>query len=266
VPHLARLRRIDDGARGPAHPGAVRKPLYRLARERVEAKWLTGQRPQFTTSNGLHALAPRDFNIIYKVTINNNFNPVSIGVVGRSDIIPEDIANFQSVFETGGQTPQIIVNGPDPGDVPGDDIEGTLDVSWSAAIAVGAQVFFVNSAITNTTDGVFLSELYIIENNLTNVMTYSFGGCEAEFGGEASYDAALAEQAAAQGITFVAASGDAGAEGCDDPNSETVATGPISVNLPASTPFTTAVGGTPPSGPLTSPCSARQLFRSVASS
>jgi subtilase family serine protease len=222
----------------------VRKPLYRLAKERVEAKWLTGQRPQFTTSNGLHALAPRDFNIIYKVTINNNFNPVSIGVVGRSDIIPEDIANFQSVFDTGGQTPQIIVNGPDPGDVPGDDIEGTLDVSWSAAIAVGAQVFFVNSAITNTTDGVVLSELYIIENNLTNVMTYSFGGCEAEFGGEASYDAALAEQAAAQGITFVAASGDAGAEGCDDPNSETVATGPISVNLPASTPFTTAVGGT----------------------
>ena len=223
----------------------VRKPLYRLAKKRIEAKWLPGQRPQFTDGNGLHALAPGDFNVIYNLSnLLVSGAGTSIGVVGRSDIIPEDIANFQDVFETNGQYLQIIVNGPDPGDVPGDDIEGTLDVSWSGAIAPGAVVFFVNSAVTNTTDGVVLSELYIIENNLTNVMTYSFGGCEAEFGGEASADSAMAEQAAAQGISFMAASGDAGGEGCDDPNTETVATGPISVTLPASTPFTTAVGGT----------------------
>ena len=225
----------------------VKTPFYRLARERVDAKWLPGQRPQFTASNGLHALSPGDFTVIYYISnllTRITGSGISIGVVGRSDISPEDIANFQSVFETGGQTPNVIVNGPDPGDVPGDDLEATLDVSWSGAIAPGAQIDFVNSAITNTTDGVTLSEIYIIENNLSNIMTYSFGGCEAVEGSAFQGEEALAEQAAAQGISFFAATGDAGAEGCDNPNTETVATGPISVNLPASTLFTTAVGGT----------------------
>jgi hypothetical protein len=226
----------------------VKKPHYRLAKEKIEAKWKVGKPPQFTASNGLHALAPADYATIYN--INPVYNAaidgsgIAIGIVGRSDINLTDIQNFRQVFAIGGPTPQVIVNGPDPGDVPGDDFEATLDVSWSGAIAPGAQVYFVNSAVTNTTDGVVLSELYILENDLSNIMSYSFGGCEADFGAEAAADLGLAEQAAAQGISFMASTGDAGAEGCDNPNSETVASGPISINLPASTPFTTAVGGT----------------------
>lgn len=236
----------------------LKKPFYKLAKERFEATWQAGKQPEFTASNGLHALAPADYAVIYNINPVYNGAPkatppvpaingsgITIGVVGRSDIdLSDDINQFRQVFGISGPTPQVIVNGPDPGDVPGDDLEATLDVSWSGAIAPGAQVDFVNSAVTNTTDGVVLSEIYIIENNLSNIMTYSFGACEANevsaFAGEES----LAEQAAAQGITFMASTGDAGAEGCDDPNSETVATGQPSVNLPAATTFTTAVGGT----------------------
>ena len=111
----------------------------------------------------------------------------------------------------------------------------------------GASVDFVVSATTNTTDGVDLSEEYIVDNDLANVMTESFGGCEAALDGNSAQVQAiesLAEQAAAQGITYMVSAGDEGAEGCDNFGAETVATGPISVNVLASTPYTVAVGGT----------------------
>ncbi|HUD67028.1 MAG TPA: protease pro-enzyme activation domain-containing protein [Candidatus Sulfotelmatobacter sp.] len=229
----------------------VKKPMYRLSKERFVGTIVPGKPPQFTSSTGLHALAPADFATIYNVAPLYTATPtaitgagMSIGVVGRSDIIMSDITDFRSVLGIGGPTPIVIVNGPDPGDISGDDLEATLDVSWSGAIAPGAQVYFVNSGTTNDTDGVTLSELYILENNLSNVMTYSFGGCEPQFSAAEPLDLSMAEQAAAQGISFMASTGDAGAEGCDDPNTETVATQPIAVTLPASTPFTTAVGGT----------------------
>ena len=53
----------------------------------------------------------------------------------------------------------IILNGPDPGDLGGgEEAEATLDASWAAVMAPNAQVDFVVSAGTNTTDGIFLSE------------------------------------------------------------------------------------------------------------
>jgi trimeric autotransporter adhesin len=204
----------------------VHKPFYKLANEKFQATLQPGKWPQFTSSSGLHALAPADYATIYNINPVYNGNSsatppvpaingsgITIGVVGRSDIdLTDDIDNFRTIFGITGPAPQVIVNGPDPGDVSGDDIEATLDVSWSNAIAPGAQVDFVNSAITNTTDGVTLSEIYIIENNLANIMTYSFGACEAVEVSASAGEDALAEQAAAQGITFMASTGDAGAE------------------------------------------------------
>ena len=119
-----------------------------------------------------------------------------------------------------------------------------MDTTWSAAIAPpNAMVNLVVSASTNTTDGVDLSEVFIIDHDLWDVMTESFSGCEASvMSAEATSISQLAEEAAAQGITYIVSSDDSGAEGCDSPTS--VATGPLSVNVLASTPFTVAVGGT----------------------
>ena len=75
-------------------------------------------------------------------------------------------------------------------------------------------------------------------------MSESFLTCEANAtSAEASAVSQLAEQAAAQGITYIVGTGDTGSAGCDN-LSETQATGPLSVNLLASTPFNVAVGGT----------------------
>jgi len=230
----------------------LKQPQIHLSGEKIAAKYVPGKPPQVSFSNGLHALGPADYATIYNINplYNAGVNGAgtTIAVVARSNLFQngQDISNFCNVFAASCNLFFTILNGPDPGDLGGgDEAEATLDATWSEAIAPGANVDFVVSATTNTTDGVDLSEVYIIDNNFGNVMTESFGGCEAlSTQTEAAGVETLAEQAAAQGITYLVSSGDNGAEGCDDFDTETVATGPVSVNLLASTPYTVAVGGT----------------------
>jgi hypothetical protein len=223
----------------------LKKPMHIFSPEGVKLP----PRPQITGSDGSHALVPGDYAVIY------NINPVYsqgirgdgviIAVVARSDIDVGDFFDFRNAFGLSSGFLMINANGPDPGILSFDEqAEATLDVSWSGAIAPNAAVNLIISASTNTTDGVDLSELYIIDNNAGDVMTESFGACEAAFTStEAIEISQLAEQAAAQGITYMVSSGDTGSAGCDNLG-ETRATGPFSVNMLASPPFTVAVGGT----------------------
>jgi hypothetical protein len=220
-------------------------------------------RPQvtFPPQNGqpaINALMPEDYAVIYNINplYNNPLNPdtgngVTIGVIGRNDLYNggQDVQTFDQYIGSGdggfGAGVNIIVDGPDPGDAGGgEEAEATLDTTWSGAIAPGATIDFVISGTTNTTDGIDLSEQYIIENDLADIMTESFSTCEY-FATDARLAGiyAMAEQAAAQGITYFVSTGDDGAEGCDDPSAPP-ATGPVSVNALASTPFNVAVGGT----------------------
>ncbi len=224
----------------------LKKPMVHMAEKYVPAK-LVESRPEFTSSTGLHALTPDDYRVIYN-SVNSPFsgNGVTIAVVGRSNLFNggQDISDFRNVFGATNQF-NITVNGPDPGDIGGnDELEATLDASWSGAVAPNVNVNFVVSGSTNTTDGIDLSELYIIENNLGAIMTESFGICEtAVTSADAQGISLLAEQAAAQGITYMVSAGDTGAEGCDNLG-ETTAVGGISINVLASNPFTVAMGGT----------------------
>ncbi len=232
----------------------VKKPQSHLSNQSVPAQLVPGKKPQVTftqNSKQIHALAPQDYATIYNINPvynTNNGGPATIGVVGRSNLFNggTDVQNFRNIFGLCCGTFGIILDGPDPGDLGGgEEAEATLDSTWSGAVAPAASVLLVVSASTNTTDGLDLSEVYILETNLADVMTESFGTCEY-FATDADVSGVnnLAEQAAAQGISYFVSTGDTGAESCDDPNFETVATGPLSVNLLASTPFTTAVGGT----------------------
>ncbi|HXW94056.1 MAG TPA: Ig-like domain repeat protein [Terriglobales bacterium] len=236
----------------------IKKPMIHIAEHRLSARLVSqgdGKPPKVTFPGNppLHALGPADYAKIYDVNPLYNASPAiqgtarTIAVVGRSDLYNggSDITGFAEVFGiTYVNPPGTVLDGPDPGDLGGDEeAEATLDTTWSSAIAPGAGVSLVVSATTNTTDGVDLSELYIVDNNLADIMTESFGGCEA-LATNVQGTETLAEQAAAEGITYFVAAGDSGAEGCDDPDVEAVATGPLSVNVLASTPFDVAVGGT----------------------
>ncbi len=64
----------------------------------------------------------------------------------------------------------------------GEEAEAVLDATWTGAIAPGATVDLVVSESTNAASGEDLSEIYIIDNNLADIMTESFSVCEATFG------------------------------------------------------------------------------------
>ena len=140
----------------------------------------------------------------------------------------------------------MILNGPDPG-IQGDESEADIDVQWSGAVAPNATIDFVVSQSTETTAGIDLSAVYIIENNLAPVMSESYGYCELGLGtsGNQFYNA-LWQQAAAEGITVFISAGDNGAAGCDDFNAAPPAPAEFGLQVSgfASTPYNIAVGGT----------------------
>ena len=153
--------------------------------------------------------------------------------------------SFRSTFGLAGNNTQVILNGADPGIVSSaEEMEADLDVEWSGAVAKGATIKFVVSKSTNSSDGVDLSNQYIVTNNLAPAMSVSFGACEASLGTANSFYNSLWQQAAAQGISVFVSAGDSGSAGCDNPNLTSPATHGLGVNGLASTPYNIAVGGT----------------------
>src|SRR5262249_48008251 len=143
---------------------------------------------------------------IYNVPASFDGTGRSIAIVARSNINLQDVADFRSIFGLPAKQPTIILNGPDPGVVSGDDGEATLDVEWSGAVAPGADIKLVVSETSQTdgTDGVDASALYIVDNNISDVMTESFGSCEAALGSAGTnFYSLLWQQASAQGMTVM---------------------------------------------------------------
>lgn len=212
-------------------------------------------KPLFTfpgcTPSGCFALGPADFATVYNSAPLLSGTPKidgtgqTIAIVGESDIDPTDVTDFQTMF---GMTPNfsasnIIVNGADPG-VNGSEGESDLDVQWASAVAPGATIKFVTSEPTEATAGIFLSAIYIVENNFAGVMSESFGACEQHIGTLNQFHNSLWQQAAAQGITVILSAGDGGSAGCDNFDTAQAANQGLAVSGFASTPYNIAVGGT----------------------
>src|SRR6266436_5520177 len=210
--------------------------------------------PQFTTTSGCgtsntqpcYVVGPADFAKIYNIPPSLTGAGQHIAIVADSNINPQDVTDFRTLFGLPANPPNIIVNGPDPG-LNGDEGEADLDVQVSGMVAPLATIDFVASEDTLTAAGIDLSAFYIIDNNIAPVMSESFGACENALGTAGNqFFNSLWEQAAAQGITVMIAAGDPGSAGCDDFTipSPNVATGGLAVSGFASTPFNVAVGGT----------------------
>jgi hypothetical protein len=211
--------------------------------------------PLFTfpgcSSGTCYAVGPADFATIYNTAPLLSGSPKvdgtgqTIAVVGESDINVQDIVDFRTMFglPQNFSSANIILDGPDPG-TNASEGESALDVEWSGGVAPGATIDFVTSQSTETTAGIFLSDVYIVDNNLAPIMSESFGGCEQDIGTLNQFHNSLWEQAAAQGITVLLSAGDSGSAGCDNFNTEHFAGDGLAVSGFASTPFDVAVGGT----------------------
>jgi len=143
----------------------------------------------------------------------------------------------------------VSVDGFPTGAPPGpNEIEVELDIEVVNAIAPGAAVKVfegyngpVPGRPTTVLDGTFDVYSAMVNSNSTRVNSTSWGDCEPIV--PLAYRDALHNllmQAAAQGQSWFAASGDNGAFDCSPPS----ATDPRTVDYPASDPFMTAVGGT----------------------
>jgi uncharacterized repeat protein (TIGR01451 family) len=221
-------------------PGAASKRIYNAAHGQFD-------RPNYTNGT-THFVGAGDFATIYNTAplLSGGFDGtgISIGVVGRTDIHLEDVQMYRQFFSLKVNDPIFVVAGEDPGIVGGDDGESYLDVEVSGGAAPGATVKFVTSTTSLTSDGVDLSAIYIVDNNLTDIVSDSYGLCEAFEGtAELSFYANLWGQAAAQGQTVFVSTGDDGPAGCDDSNSNFSTTG-YAVSGESATPFNVAVGGT----------------------
>ena len=195
-------------------------------------------------------LGPYDFATIYNVAplwnAGINGTGVTIAIVGETDIQIADVEEFRSMFGLPANDPVFVLNGPDPGIQP-DETEADLDVQWSGAVAPAATIDFVISESTETTSGVDLSAVYIVDQNLAPIMSESYGECELGIGtaGNQFYNA-LWQQASAEGITVFISAGDGGSAGCDnfDLSPPAPARYGLQVSGYASTPYNVAVGGT----------------------
>jgi subtilase family serine protease len=165
-----------------------------------------------------------------------------IAIVSRSNINSADVAAFRSAFALPASTVQISVNGPDPGLVD-DQAEATLAASWAGAAAPGAQILLAPAATTAATDGVDLSLAAVIDQDLANVIAVGYSACEAALSpAHQAFYSALYQQAAAEGITVIAAAGDGGAAACTPAGGTVPVDTGLGVNALASTPWNTAVG------------------------
>ncbi|MGB9489002.1 MAG: Ig-like domain repeat protein, partial [Terriglobales bacterium] len=181
--------------------------------------------PKYTASTSTHYVSATDFATIYNsaplLAQGINGTGVTIGIVGRSDILLSDVQAYRQMMGLQANDPNFIHAGQDAGTLPGDDGESDLDVEISGGMAPGATVDFVIGTPTFLVDGITNSFEYLIENNIADIISSSYGDCEGNEGaGGNLFNNQLFEQAAAQGTSVFIAAGDNGPAGCDNQSAD----------------------------------------------
>ena len=229
----------------------------------------SGARPEYTNPNdGNYDVTPQDFYTIYNV--NPIFNAGTKGATATVAVIEEsdieygtvngttgaatggDVANFRTLFGVPGTLNMHVYHGygtvtcSDPGIDPageGEEGEAALDAEWASALAPAANLIFM-SCDNNVDNGIITSEAALIDNNLADVMSLSYGHSELTFSSSqyTTQDTLLA-QAATQGQSFIVSAGDSGSDVLDQNTTGTAVAG-INVSAYASNPLATTAGGT----------------------
>jgi subtilase family serine protease len=209
------------------------------------------QEPRFTGDGGqVHYVFPGDFARIYDVSAATNAgyngSGVRVAVIGRSRIADTDITQLQALAGLAQKAPNVVLipGSPDPGLVPADQAESTLDISRVATIAPGLEADLVIAA--ESANGISAAMQYNVNTLMDPVMTISYGLCEAQVPAASVrfYDALFA-QAAAEGISTLVSSGDSAAAGCSTAFAAPTGTETLGMgNYLCSSSYVTCLGGT----------------------
>ncbi len=167
---------------------------------------------------------------------------VNVGIVEFNEPNrPSDISAYQRCYKTNAKVTYVPVDGfHKQGAGEG---EAALDIETVIGAAPRAHIFVYRAP--NTGKAAFDIYRVMVTQDKVNVISESFGLCERFEGGRSARAVTLLyEQAAVQGQTIVASSGDQGSESCfgNEPNNQTAKL--LNTNFPASDPLVLGVGGT----------------------
>jgi subtilase family serine protease len=233
------------------------KPHSHLKRVSTSVAVASGVANSHFTSaqTGTHYLQPGDVAVIYDINAAYNSGYTGIGqtiaVVGQSEVVSGDIANFQTAAGVPVRAPQeILIPGTGNAAVSeGDEEESDLDLEYTSSIARGASITFIYTGNSANSGGAFESIEYAVQNRSANIISSSYGNCEAALGtAELNVLNSYLAQAAAQGQTVVAAAGDDGSADCYESYGETglalTSVEGLAVDFPGSSQYVTSMGGT----------------------
>lgn len=214
------------------------RALYSRARNRATPLWTFPTR--WAANPDFFPVAPEDFATqydlgpLYQAGLDGTGQ--TIGIINESNVDISLVSAYEQLFGLGNNPTQVVIDGQDPGQLGGLDVEAYLDVEVSASVAPKAAVNLYIADGSNLQDPLALAAIRAVEDNQAPVLSVSFGNCEPFLGNAGNqFWAALWEQAAAQGQTVLVASGDSG-PACGG--------GFPYVSGIASTPWNVAVGGT----------------------
>ena len=206
--------------------------------------------PEYTSGRWGPGLGPADWAAIYDVaplyTSGVNGTPldgtgITIGVAGVQPIDTTDVDVFRSTFGLGPKklTMTLVPNtGPAQYESPTFELlEPELDIQWAGAIAKGATIDYVFTGADDNNNS-FDAAAYIIDEDLAPVISDSYLICESDLPTtDLDVLQVYASAANLEGITWLNASGDAGATCFSWYRG-------LYVQTPASLPEVTGVGGT----------------------
>jgi hypothetical protein len=199
--------------------------------------------PDFSFGNGApdtEFVGGADLQVLYNETalLNAGYTGagITIGIIGQTDVLLSDVQVYRNVFGLPVNDPNIVQVDTDPNTI-ADDGESDLDLEVSGAMAPKATIdFYTSNSFFEY--GVDSSAVYAVEQNVADVISESYGGCEVDNGDNTYFYGTMWEQAAAQGQSVFVSSGDDGADLCG------TNPGTYGVNALGSTPWNVSVGGT----------------------
>ena len=272
----AALENVVAGIKGlskipPQHQHTkVRPTSYDPATHRWHSQDNSGKAkasPTFDAGGGYYDVTPQDYYTIYNV--NQVFNSGNLGAKATVAVIEEsdmeygtvdsttgaaaggDVATFRSLFGVPGTLNMHVYHGygsvtcSAPGIDPngnGEESEAALDAEWANALAPAANLIFM-SCDQYPDGGIDSSMMALIDNDLSDVMSMSYGASELEFtSSNYSFYDSLYSEAAAQGQSFIVSAGDSGSDVFDQNTTGTAVSG-VNVNA-FGAPNVTVAGGT----------------------
>jgi subtilase family serine protease len=237
---------------------------FYYANDLNEAYQFPSFRAQIVPKGGRHSAQIAGVGSHIGIVMSSTIDPNDLGMTFNSDFPRSDgthlVQSYSKVSNLPVPTVSVrpVLGGSGPFNPnTGDAAEASLDTQMSLGTAPGAQETLYNIPDLSD-DSIIAGYTDVDEDNIVDVASSSFGGCELfykpEYNGGVDLTGilnvyhALFQQGNAQGITFIASSGDNGALGCNTVdyivNQAQGTSFILGVSVPAADPNVTAVGGT----------------------